>query len=222
MSNKLKEWFKENIEGRKYQFLSDINSYLKLLLKEKKIRNIIGTNRTDIIIEKHIIPALEIGKRIKEKEGVDVGSGNGLPGIVIAITQPEKKICLMDSKSSRINFLETVKMKVNIKNVVLVQKRAEEAAKEYLYREKYEFATCRAVADLKAASELVLPLLRINGRFYAERGWNVEKDVHYAQDMIMELGGRVEYKEKRLVIIRKEKNTPVKYPRKWKKIKSRK
>ncbi len=196
-----------------------IDSYIKLLVAERNIRNIIGTTDIKLIYAKHIIPSLELGSIILEDNGIDVGTGNGLPGIIIAISNPAKNIVLMDAKISRINFLYKVKKELDIKNISILQMRCEDAGHNELYRESFEFGTCRAVANLRISSELVLPLLKKGGSFYAQCGKFIEKDINNAKEIISELGGEIsEIKKNNVLLIAKRGQTPEGYPRKWNKL----
>lgn len=196
-----------------------IDVYINLLLKEKNVRNIIGTDSRELLIKKHIIPSLNLGLIISGKTGVDIGSGNGLPGFIIALLYPEKQITLMDSKRSRINFLEKVKRETAVKNIILFHERAEIAGRKKAVREKYDFATSRAVGNLKTTVELALPLLKKGGRFYAERGHNADTQVKETNEFIISLGGKVEKIIKNdIIVIVKKSTTPMMYPRNWRQI----
>lgn len=216
----LRGWFnKNNINPPHIE--EKINSYLRLLISERNIRNIIGTTDAESIIEKHIIPALELAKIISENNGVDIGSGNGLPGIIIAILKPEKSVCLIEPKISRTNFLCKVKRELDLLNIAILRMRGEIAGQSASYRENFDFGTCRAVANLKVSAELVLPVLRKGGRFYAQRGENIKNDIDLSKEIIFKLGGEVEKIIKNnVVIVIKKRLTPLKYPRKWNKIKT--
>ncbi|MFC2062065.1 16S rRNA (guanine(527)-N(7))-methyltransferase RsmG [Elusimicrobiota bacterium] len=219
MNNIIKSWFTEKTGQYDNGIQSRLDAYLDLLIKEKKIRNIIGSDSEKVIVEDHMIPSLELALMINGTFGVDVGSGNGLPGIIISILRPNMQICLMESKESRVNFLGKVKKELGIKNIIILKTRAEEAGRNENYREKFNFATCRAVADLKISCELILPLLTIDSIYYAQRGQNVGKDIENAGSIIKELGGTIEnITGDNIVLVRKKNRTHQKYPRKWKKI----
>ena len=199
----------------------EIDIYIDLLLKEKSVRNIIGTDSKELLIKEHIIPSLNLGLIINGKTGVDIGSGNGLPGFIIALLYPEKQITLMDSKRSRINFLEKVQRETTVKNIILLCERAEIAGRKKDVREKYDFATSRAVGNLKTTVELALPFLKKGGRFYAQRGQGADTQVKEVSEFIISLGGKVEKIIKNdIIIIVKKSATPMIYPRSWKKIKN--
>jgi len=213
----LKDWFNKNKIESNYS-IEKLNSYIEFLSFEKNIRNIIGTSDIDLLTTRHIIPSLDLGLIITEDNGVDVGSGNGLPGVVIAILKSNTKVALIEPKTSRVNFLNKVKRELDIKNISIIQKRGEDAGKEDAYREKFGFGTCRAVSELRITSELILPLLKIDGRFYAQRGKNIKSDIDSARSIVHKLGGDFESIKKDIVIIIKKETTPQEYPKKKKKI----
>ncbi len=216
MEDKLVLWFKKNIKDN-IDILTKVNLYIELLLKEKKVRNIIGTSDREKIIVKHIIPSLKLALIISGKNGVDVGSGNGFPGLLIAFLCPEKIITLMESKKSRVNFLEYTARKTEMKNISIISERAENAGYNSLFREKYDFATCRAVSDIKTSLKFTFPLIKKKGRLYLQRGKNVNKEIESAVGLINKIGGIIEEVTKdNVVIFFKKRKTPAVYPKNWK------
>lgn len=197
----------------------------KDLLKEwnEKI-NLTAIVEDNEIILKHFIDSLTIEKYIpKEAKIIDVGTGAGFPGLPIKIIRDDIEVTLLDSLNKRLLFLDEVRKKVGLKNISLVHGRAEDIANDLKYREKYDIATARAVANLATLSEYCLPFVRINGYFICMKGNNIEelKDAEFA---IEKLGGKIEKIEKiilpdsdierNIVIIKKIKQTPKGYPRK--------
>ncbi len=196
-----------------------ISLYIELLLSEKKVRNIIGTRDIETVINKHIITSAKLAKQINSSKGVDVGSGNGLPGIVISIINHKKSITLVEPMKSRVNFLNKIVRELTLKNVSIVNTRAEYAGKDIDFREKFSFATCRAVGSLSLTSELVLPLLKIGGSFFAQRGSFLEEELKNSMEFITNLGGKIlGKKQENILVIEKVYITPEGYPRTWKKI----
>ena len=196
-----------------------IEAYSDLLIKEKKIRNIVGVRDRDSLVEKHIIPSMELAMIIKEKRGVDIGSGNGLPGIVIALMKPDISMILIEPKISRVNFLNMVVRKLCPGRVDIICMRSEDAGKCPEYREKYDFATCRAVADLIISAELVLPLLTVGGCYYAQVGSSVREKTQKAASHINILGGvTADQILPDIALIQKKYPTPADFPRSWKRI----
>lgn len=151
---------------------------------------------------------------------VDVGTGAGFPGVPLKIVRPDIKLTLVDSLNKRIEFLNQLKTKLDI-NFDTYHSRAEEFA--ILNREKFDVATSRAVASLNTLCEYTLPLLKVGGIFLAYKSGNIEEELNIAQKAISTLGGVVEnikkfilpnnMGERNIIIIKKIKKTPTKYPR---------
>ncbi|MFC2048918.1 16S rRNA (guanine(527)-N(7))-methyltransferase RsmG [Elusimicrobiota bacterium] len=196
-----------------------INKYLDLLEEEKRAYGITGHKNREDIIEKSMNPSVILANLLEGNRGVDIGSGNGFPGIVISIVHPDKNIVLIEANQKKCSFLEAIKKRLQLDNIDIVNARAEELAVRSEFREKFLFATCRAVANLKISSELVLPFLEVGGIFYSQKGRKIYEEKRIADTLIEDLGGIVErIDENNIAYIRKKSLTPVQYPRKWKKI----
>lgn len=159
---------------------------------------------------------------------IDVGTGAGFPGMVLKILVPSLELTLLDSLNKRLDWLLEVSGRLSLQGVRAVHRRAEEAGLEPEFREQFDFATARAVADLRCLSELCLPLVRVGGRFLAMKGVGSQEELQGAQAAIQALGGRAERRfdyaipgtdvTHRVVVVEKTGPTPSKYPRRWAKI----
>ena len=155
---------------------------------------------------------------------IDVGTGAGFPGLPLKIVNDTLNLTLVDSLNKRINFLNEVKNKLGLKNVETIHGRAEDVGIDNKYREKYDFAVSRAVAELRILVEYLLPLVKVGGKVIAMKGPNVDEEVENAKKAIKLLGGEIEKiesfklgdtdNERTVIIIKKIKNTELKYPRK--------
>lgn len=155
---------------------------------------------------------------------IDVGCGAGFPGMCLKIYNKSLDVTLMDSLNKRLIFLDELINKLNLKGIRCVHKRAEEAGRDKKMREKFDYATSRAVANLTSLTELCLPLVKVGGYFIALKGPKADEEIENAKKAISLLGGKIEkvheYKVKgtdlnhNLVIIKKERPTPNTYPRK--------
>ena len=174
------------------------------------------------IIEKHYIDSILPLTMIDVPRGtkiIDVGTGAGFPSLPMKIFRPDLDITMLDSLRKRITYLELVCKELNV-DAVRVNMRSEDAGKDKKYREKYGIAVARAVAPLNVLAEYCLPFVTVGGYFLAMKG---EKDESGdALSAISELGGKItEIKhynlpsgDKRILIITKKiKETPQKYPR---------
>ncbi len=159
------------------------------------------------------------------KKVIDIGTGAGYPGMVLA-TLSKGEFTLLDSTKKKIDFISNYASERGYFNVNTVVERAENYAKEH--REEYDFAVARAVSDLKVLLELVLPLLKVGGYFIALKGLKGIDELKSSKQMLEKLGGEVyltdeyelpESKEKRInIIIKKIKKTNLKYPRPYNEI----
>ena len=160
-----------------------------------------------------------------DKKVIDIGTGAGYPGMVLA-TLSKGEFTLLDSTKKKIDFISNYVTEHAYFNVNTVVERAENYAKEH--REEYDFAVARAVSDLKVLLELVLPLLKVGGYFIALKGLKGMDELKSSEKMLEKLGGEVylvdeyelpESKEKRInIIIKKIKKTNLKYPRPYNEI----
>lgn len=200
-------------------------TYMNLLIEWNEKINLTAITDPEEIILKHFVDSLTIATHIEENSKVvDMGTGAGFPGIPLKILREDVEMVLADSLNKRINFLNEVIKELNLKNVTTVHTRAEEFGKNKQYREKFDVATSRAVANLSTLSEYLIPLVKQNGKVIFMKGSEVDEELKNAKNAIDILGGKIEKEEKfnlpntdmkrNLIIVRKVKNTPSKYPRK--------
>ena len=198
-------------------------NYMQLLLDWNKKINLTAIIEPKEIILKHFIDSLTILKYIeKGSKVIDVGTGAGFPGIPLKIMRDDIEITLLDSLNKRINFLKEVIKQLELTKIQAIHGRAEEFGKKK--RESFDIVTSRAVANLSTLSEYLVPLAKIGGKCICMKSMNIEEELNQAQKAISLLGGNVENIEKfllpkseierSLIIIKKVKNTPSKYPRK--------
>ena len=199
--------------------------YMNLLIEWNEKINLTAIIEPNEIILKHFIDSITILKDIKDGSTVvDVGTGAGFPGIPLSIMNPTLKITLVDSLNKRLIFLQDVINELDLKNVELVHARAEEFGRNKKYREKFDIATSRAVANLATLSEYLLPLVKINGKVISMKAGNASQEIEDAKKAIKTLGGNINNIEefnlpqsdigRTIIIIDKIKETPGKYPRK--------
>lgn len=203
--------------------IENFYKYMNLLLEWNEKMNLTAITEPNEVILKHFIDSLTIANLIeKGQKVIDVGTGAGFPGIPLSIVK-EENITLLDSLNKRIKFLEEVINKLELKNIKAIHSRVEEFAKNKKERESYDIATSRAVAPLNVLLEYLLPLVKLNGKCICMKGSNTE-EIEEAKNALKILGGEIEKIEKitlpesditrNIIIVKKVKETPSKYPRK--------
>ena len=215
---------KMNISLLKEQY-GQFYAYMELLIEWNEKMNLTAITDPKEIILKHFVDSLTIAKYVKEdKSIIDMGTGAGFPGIPIKIYRKDVKVVLADSLNKRIKFLDEVIDKLKLENVETIHCRAEELGKNKHYREKFDYATSRAVANLSTLSEYLMPFVKLNGKCIFMKTIEVEEELEKAKKAIKTLGGKVEKVDKfeipesdlgrSIIIVKKEKITPSKFPRK--------
>ena len=197
--------------------------YMKLLLEWNEKMNLTAITDPEEVILKHFVDSLTIIPYLSNANTIlDVGTGAGFPGLPLKILEDNKEFTLLDSLNKRITFLQTVISELELKKIQAVHGRAE----EYIIkkRESYGIATSRAVAKLNVLIEYMLPFVKIGGRCICMKSFEIDEELKEAKKAIEILGGEIEKVDeitlpttdikRKIVIIKKIKNTPNKYPRK--------
>ena len=228
MQKKLENIIKNSKITPNNEIIDNFHKFFHLLIEGNKICNLTAITEEDEVIEKHfydsIYPQFAFNKNSKV---IDVGAGAGFPSIPLKIVRPDLSFTLLDSLNKRINFLNNVIAELNLTNIEAIHGRAEDFARKPEYREKFDIATARAVANLKVLAEYCLPYVKVGGKFIALKSSTCENEIADAKEMIKILGGKIkeviDYKindnERKLIIIEKVSQTPNKYPRNPKQIK---
>ncbi|MEH7155518.1 16S rRNA (guanine(527)-N(7))-methyltransferase RsmG [Neobacillus drentensis] len=154
----------------------------------------------------------------------DVGAGAGFPSIPLKIVFPQIEVTIVDSLNKRISFLNHLAQVLKLENVHFIHDRAETFGVNPQFRESFDVVTARAVARMSVLSEFCLPLVKVGGHFIAMKAAHAKDELGTGQKAITTLGGRLEEmftftlpmeeSERTILIIKKEKQTPKKYPRK--------
>ena len=161
---------------------------------------------------------LEAGARV-----IDVGTGAGFPGLLLKIVCPGMRLTLLEATGKKVTFLEHVVRVLGLRDVGVIHGRAEELGRDPAHRERYDWALARAVAEMPALAEYLLPLVRVGGAILAQKGEGAAAEVHGADAAILTLGGRVRQlvpvelrglaETRYLVVVDKVAATLEKYPR---------
>lgn len=195
--------------------------YSEFLVEYNKKINLTAITDPEDILIKHFADSLLILKYVDIPQNstiIDVGTGAGFPSVPLKILRNDIKITLLDSLSKRITFLEQLCELLEV-DAEFIHGRAEDKAKMSEYREKFDFAVARAVADLAVLSEYCIPFVKVGGAFLSMKG--PKEEPSDASNAITILGGEIfcvhEYKLKsdlrKIVEIKKISQTPTKYPR---------
>lgn len=209
--------------------LNQLEIYKDFLIEYNKNTNLTTiTDEKDIYL-KHFYDSLTIRKVIdlsKYNNLIDVGTGAGFPGMVLAIAYPNLNVTLLDSNNKKIKFLEELKEKLNIDNVSIINDRSEEYALNNI--DKYDIVTSRAVANMRVLTELCLPMVKVGGYFIPLKS-NVEEELKEAKKIVDILKGSiikiekfnlpVENSLRNILLIKKINKNPKGYPRNYNKIK---
>lgn len=229
----IKKEFKEKMEQYAKQIgivlkekqIDQFYQYMQLLLEWNEKMNLTAITKPEEIIVKHLIDSITIAKYIeKNSKLVDVGTGAGFPGIPLKIIREDIEITLLDSLNKRICFLEEVMKQLKLEKIEAIHSRVEDFGKNKKYREAFDYATSRAVANLATLSEYLIPLVKIQGRALCMKGSTIKEEIEQSQKAITTLGGKIEKIEKfqlpesdierHIILLQKIEPTPSKYPRK--------
>lgn len=205
--------------------LEQLYIYMKMLQKCNENINLTAIIEDKDILQKHFIDSITIIPYINDKDNIiDVGTGAGFPGIPIKIMREDVKVTLLDSLNKRVNFLKEVISNLNLYNIQTIHGRAEDIGKNSDSREKFDVAVSRAVAPLNILVEYLMPLVKKGGQCICMKGNNIEEELEISKKAINILGGELEKVDefylpqsdikRNIIIIRKMKDTPSKYPRK--------
>lgn len=202
-------------------------TYKRMLKEWNEKINLTAIVDDEGIVKKHFLDSISIvsSNVIKENYSIiDIGTGAGFPGIPLKIIMPSLKVVLLDSLNKRIKFLNEIIKELGLSDIEAIHGRAEEMAKDIKYRESFDIATARAVANLTMLSEYCIPYVKVGGYFIAMKGPSSIEEIDESRNAIGTLGGKIRdiidtkiYQEDinhKLIVVEKIKNTDKKYPRK--------
>ena len=148
-----------------------IMAYLLLLQKWNKAYNLTAIDALPEMVTHHALDALSVVKHYHGKRIIDVGTGGGIPGFILAIMFPEKQLVLLDAVGKKARFMRQVKRELGINNVTVVHERVE----NYLPDEKFDVVTSRAFSEISLFLDLTEHLVKPDGQFLAMKGPKEEK-----------------------------------------------
>ena len=201
-----------------------LNTYGNMLVEWNEKMNLTAITEPEEVLYKHFLDCLLFFKNVDVPRGasvIDVGTGAGFPGMVLKIARPDIELTLMDGLNKRLTFLNAVLTELGLE-AKTVHMRAEDGGKNPLYRERYDIACARAVANLPVLCEYCIPFVKVGGQFVAMKGAAASAELEAAKNAYKILGcekptiicENLRENEARAFIISKKKSqTPPKYPR---------
>lgn len=200
------------------------DKYAEMLVSYNEKVNLTALTSPDDIAEKHFIDSILPFLHFSLREGasvIDVGTGAGFPSCPLKIIRDDILLTLVDSLNKRVNFLSMLSDALSLE-AECIHARAEELGRNSDYRESFDVATARAVANLPTLCEYCMPFVKVGGYFVALKGSRGAEEAKEAYTAIKTLGGKLqevyEYSlpsgdSRTLLVIKKISQTPPKYPR---------
>lgn len=211
------------------QQLAQYQQYYERLVAVNEHMNLTAITERDEVYLKHFYDSLTLAwaypeLQTEELNMVDVGAGAGFPSLPLKIAFPQLQITIIDALNKRINFLRDLVKELGLEGVTVEHARAEEFGnKTAPAREQYDVATARALARLNVLGELTLPFVKVGGVLLAMKGSAADEELAEAKKAITTLGAEIGDQidvslpngdPRSVIVIKKVKNTPKKYPRK--------
>ncbi len=206
---------------------NQFEQFYRLLIEENEKYNLTAITEMQDVYIKHFLDSSLVFKcdlDLSKARVIDIGTGAGFPAIPIKIMEPGIQMTCLDSLNKRIGFIQKVLQELDISNVELIHGRAEDFGQDLKYREQFDIAVSRAVAELRLLLELVMPFVKVGGYFIAYKSLKSEQEVLDSEHALKVLGCKImEIKTfvlpgdsgtRDIIIVRKVAKTPVKYPRK--------
>lgn len=223
--NKAKEFNLNLTDNQIEQF----KKYWEFLYEYNKHTNLVSSAEPDVVLLKHFADSLSFGILAKdiclnsEKTLLDIGIGGGFPGVPIIIAYPQLKLCAVDSVGKKTEFISKLSQEIGISDrITVLNSRAEDLIKDPLMQSSFDISVSRAVSKLNVILEYTLPFVKVGGYFAAYKAKTFQEEIDEAKNALSVLGGEVvkiaDYtlsdEERKIILIKKIKPTPEKYPRK--------
>jgi len=208
--------------------LYGLSEYFFLLHKENEQTNLTAYHTIEDYVDFHLIDCMVLLDYMNPGFGsniLDVGTGAGIPGVLLNLLRPDLRIVLIESSHKKAHFLH--KVLISIKNVdtEIIPRRAEEAAHDRQWRDKFYIVTSRALGSLSTTLELTAPFAKLGGRIYLPRSTEEFKIIETSKLLGCNFNNKYTYflprraKNFEIVVFEKMESTPDRYPRKFNQIK---
>ena len=207
-------------------------AYYTALTEANRQFNLTAIEGEDQAANLHFLDSLAVLPRaeLAGKTVIDVGTGGGIPGLALKIAQPDMELTLLDATEKKTAFLEALTAKLGLPCRCLTG-RAEELGRESAWRETFDVAVARAVAETRVLAEICLPFVKVGGRLLALKSADTDEELKAAESTVKALGGVFaeihDYTlpdtdiPRRIAVIEKTAPTPERYPRRWAAIQKR-
>lgn len=169
-------------------------SYIDKVLERNEHINLTAVRNRDEAIHKHLIDSLAITDVEEYKNSskiIDVGTGAGFPGAILAIADPDKNFVLLDSTLKRLRVIDEFAADLGIDNIETVHARAEEISGKEGYKESFDLCVSRAVASLDKLCGWCLPFVKKGGYFIAYKGESYEEEINAATKNLRKYRGKI-------------------------------
>lgn len=223
----IKECKKINIKITQ-EIYNKLLTYCNILIEWNSKFNLTTIIEKENIFLKHFFDSLCLNKAVnleKVSSLCDIGSGAGLPGLVLKIVFKNIKVFLIESSEKKCKFLKFAINNLNLDNIYVINDRGEQVSK--IKREQFDIVTCRAVSSLKVISEISIPMVKTNGYFLPLKS-NLNLELKNSEDIIIKLNAKIEkiieynlpieLSKRSIVVIKKTGLTSLRYPREYNKI----
>ncbi|WP_445768758.1 16S rRNA (guanine(527)-N(7))-methyltransferase RsmG, partial [Rheinheimera sp.] len=180
MLEKLRALLAETTLSLSEQQLQQCVSYVQLLDKWNSAYNLTSVRDRNEMLIKHVMDSLVVAPYLTGERFIDVGTGPGLPGVLLAIYYPQKQFTLLDSLGKRIRFLNQVKLQLKLDNIYPLQSRVEDHQPE----QGYDGVISRAFASINDMLSWCRHLPGTNGRFFAMKGAAVQEEIAALPDFV--------------------------------------
>ena len=202
--------------------------YYDLLTEKNKVMNLTAITDYEEVVVRHFLDSLALLPSLplsdKALSVMDLGTGAGFPGIPLKIVCPSLQMVLADSLQKRVGFLNEVIRECDLEGISAIHGRAEDLGRDPELRDQFDLCVSRAVARLSVLSEYCMPFVRKGGAFVSYKAGDIGGETKEAAEAIRQLGGKLEDIRsfdlpgtdisRSLVIIRKTRETPGRFPRK--------
>ncbi len=201
-----------------------VKRFIQLLLTENEKQNLVSRKAGPEEIEQHVQDSLQLLEwaPLVDLDVIDIGSGAGFPGLILAMACPQSRVTLLESDLKKSGFLQMVIEELGLVNVRVIRERAEVLGQNRQYRNSFDVCTNRAVAAMSVVLEYGIPLVKLGGKIFLWKGRNFQQEIAEAESALEILKGKIEDvylynlmqdRDRAIVAVEKVGRTPDQYPR---------